>query len=110
MRAAAVRGLQLSDQLLAALQRCRVALVWGQRQEIVQRPDLRTDLLLEVLSLANEVGQLRILRGGAQARSGERALDRVTAHDVGKAERLFADVGPGQRRRARQQRQIVLHD
>ena len=76
--------LDLLDALLVAFAR-------GYRQHVIQSAELGVDLFGEILLLAHEVGQCRIVGGRAGAGSGQRLLHRMAADEIGEAEGLLAD-------------------
>jgi len=78
------------------------------RQRIVENPELRADLLLQILLLADEVRQRRIARRHAGARCRERLLHRVAADQVGQPERLQRDRFGLVTRGPSQERHVIL--
>ena len=102
-------GAQRVDRSVDRLDALVVALSRRQRQHVVQRPELSIHLLAEVLLLAHQLGQRRILGRGARARRRQRLLHRAAANGVGKAEGFGADIA-GRFLVPRQHVQVGFHD
>ena len=88
-------GAQRVDRSVDRLDALVVALSRRQRQHVVQRAELSVHLLAEVLLLADQFGQRRILGGRAGTRRRQRLLHRTAANGVGKAKGFPTDVGGG---------------
>src|SRR5262249_26116750 len=91
-----LRGLAIGTQLLdrggGRAHRLIVALIRRQSQQIVDLAERGADLLAEILLVAHELGERRVLRYHARARIGERLLHRAAADGIGKPECLDGDV------------------
>ena len=87
-------GAKRLDRRAGRLDDLLVPLARRQRQRIVESAELCGDLLGEVLLLAHELGERRVVRHHAGARRRQRLLHRLPADRVREAEGLGRNLGP----------------